>query len=94
MVMEAVKKGDRTLNALLTEMSGFKGNEGIIVMAATNRIDTLDDALLRPGRFDRQIEVGLPDVKARHDILKLHSRNKPLSKDVDLKKSSFRDYLF
>lgn len=80
------EEGDRTLNALLTEMSGFKGNEGIIVMAATNRIDTLDEALLRPGRFDRQIEVGLPDVNARHDILKLHSRNKPLSKDVDLRK--------
>ena len=67
-------------------MSGFKENEGIIVMAATNRIDTLDEALLRPGRFDRQIEVGLPDVNARFAILKLHSRNKPLSKDVDLRK--------
>ncbi len=55
-------------------MSGFKGNEGIIVMAATNRIDTLDEALLRPGRFDRQIEVGLPDVNAREAILKLHSK--------------------
>ncbi len=80
------EEGDRTLNALLTEMSGFKENEGIIVMAATNRIDTLDEALLRPGRFDRQIEVGLPDVNARFAILKLHSRNKPLSKDVDLRK--------
>ena len=88
------EEGDRTLNALLTEMSGFKGNEGIIVMAATNRIDTLDDALLRPGRFDRQIEVGLPDVKARHDILKLHSRNKPLSKDVDLKKVALETIYF
>lgn len=80
------EEGDRTLNALLTEMSGFKGNEGIIVMAATNRIDTLDEALLRPGRFDRQIEVGLPDVNARLAILKLHSKNKPLSKEVDLGK--------
>ena len=80
------EEGDRTLNALLTEMSGFKGNEGIIVLAATNRIDTLDEALLRPGRFDRQIEVGLPDVNARLAILKLHSKNKPISKDVDLQK--------
>lgn len=79
------EEGDRTLNALLTEMSGFKENEGIIVLAATNRIDTLDEALLRPGRFDRQIEVGLPDVNARYAILKLHSKNKPLAKDVDLK---------
>ena len=78
------EEGDRTLNALLTEMSGFKENEGIIVLAATNRIDTLDEALLRPGRFDRQIEVGLPDINGRLAILKLHSRNKPLSKDVDL----------
>ena len=80
------EEGDRTLNALLTEMSGFKGNEGIIVIAATNRIDTLDEALLRPGRFDRQIEIGLPDVNARYSILKLHSKNKPLSPEVDLKK--------
>lgn len=80
------EEGDRTLNALLTEMSGFKGNEGIIVLAATNRIDTLDEALLRPGRFDRQIEVGLPDVNARFAILKLHSKNKPISEDVDLRK--------
>ncbi len=77
---------DRTLNALLTEMSGFNENEGIIVMAATNRLDTLDDALLRPGRFDRHIEVSLPDVNAREQILKLHSRRKPLSASVSLSK--------
>ncbi len=80
------EEGDRTLNALLAEMSGFKENDGIIVVAATNRIDVLDDALLRPGRFDRQIEVQLPDIKAREKILKLHGRNKPLSEDVDFKK--------
>lgn len=79
-------EGDRTLNALLTEMSGFSSSEGTIVVAATNRIDTLDEALLRPGRFDRQIEVGLPDVNARKKILKVHSNNKPLSDDVDLEK--------
>ena len=75
-------------------MSGFKGNEGIIVLAATNRIDTLDEALLRPGRFDRQIEVGLPDVNARLAILKLHSRNKPISKDVDLRKVALETVYF
>jgi len=80
------EEGDRTLNALLTEMSGFKENEGIIVLAATNRIDTLDEALLRPGRFDRQIEVGLPDKNGRLAILKIHSKNKPLSEDVDLER--------
>ena len=80
------EEGDRTLNALLTEMSGFKENEGIIVVAATNRIDVLDEALLRPGRFDRQIEVELPDINARYRILKLHSNNKPLSREVDLRK--------
>lgn len=80
------EEGDRTLNALLAEMSGFKENEGIIVVAATNRIDVLDEALLRPGRFDRQIEVELPDVNARHKILNLHARNKPISNDVDLRK--------
>lgn len=88
------EEGDRTLNALLTEMSGFKGNEGIIVVAATNRVDTLDEALLRPGRFDRQIEVGLPDVNARYSILRLHSKNKPLSKDVDLKKVALETVYF
>lgn len=78
------EEGDRTLNALLAEMSGFKENDGIIVVAATNRIDVLDEALLRPGRFDRQIEIQLPDVSAREKILKLHVRNKPLSPNVDL----------
>jgi cell division protease FtsH len=77
---------DQTLNALLAEMSGFNENEGIVVVAATNRLDTLDEALLRPGRFDRHIEIGLPDVKARLKILRLHSKNKPVSKEVDLEK--------
>ena len=81
----ASEEGDRTLNALLAEMSGFKENEGIIVVAATNRIDVLDEALLRPGRFDRQIEVQLPDIKAREKILMVHARNKPISRDVDLR---------
>ncbi len=80
------EEGDRTLNALLTEMSGFKENEGVIVVAATNRIDVLDEALLRPGRFDRQLEVELPDVNARYRILSLHSKNKPLSEEIDLRK--------
>lgn len=88
------EEGDRTLNALLTEMSGFKENEGIIVVAATNRLDVLDEALLRPGRFDRQIEVELPDVNARHRILKLHAENKPISKDVDLKKLAMETVYF
>lgn len=87
-------ESDRTLNALLTEMSGFKGSEGIIVIAATNRIDTLDEALLRPGRFDRQTEVGLPDVNARYKILKLHSKNKPVSKEVDLHKVAYQTVYF
>lgn len=87
-------EGDRTLNALLTEMSGFGSNEGTIVVAATNRVDTLDEALLRPGRFDRQIEVGLPDINARYKILKLHSENKPLSEEVDLKKVAFQTSYF
>lgn len=76
---------DQTLNALLTEMSGFHDNQGIVVIGATNRIDTLDEALLRPGRFDRQIEIGLPDVNSREKILSLHTKNKPLSDDVDLR---------
>ncbi len=76
---------EQTLNQLLVEMDGFDGNEGIIVMAATNRRDILDPALLRPGRFDRQILVSYPDVKGREEILKVHSRNKPLAPDVDLK---------
>lgn len=77
---------DQTLNALLSEMSGFNDNEGIVVIAATNRLDTLDDALLRPGRFDRHIEIELPDIKSRLKILELHSVNKPLDKNVDLNK--------
>ena len=76
---------EQTLNQLLTEMDGFEGNEGVIVMAATNRSDVLDPALLRPGRFDRRIMVGRPDVKGREAILKVHARNKPLSDEVNLK---------
>ena len=76
---------EQTLNQLLVEMDGFGVNEGIIVMAATNRKDILDPAILRPGRFDRKIAVGAPDVGGREDILKLHARNKPLAEDVDLK---------
>ncbi|NLW39455.1 MAG: ATP-dependent zinc metalloprotease FtsH [Tissierellia bacterium] len=76
---------EQTLNQLLVEMDGFGTNEGIIIMAATNRPDILDPAILRPGRFDRRIYVGLPDVKAREEILKIHTRNKPLADDVDLK---------
>ena len=76
---------EQTLNQLLVEMDGFGVNEGIIVMAATNRVDVLDPAILRPGRFDRKISVGRPDVKGREDILKVHSKEKPLSEDVDLK---------
>ena len=75
---------EQTLNALLTEMSGFSNSEGIIVIAATNRLDTLDEALLRPGRFDRQIEIGLPDLNARRSILSLHVKNKPISDQVDI----------
>ncbi|KIS04192.1 ATP-dependent zinc metalloprotease FtsH [Paucilactobacillus wasatchensis] len=76
---------EQTLNQLLVEMDGFSGDEGVIVMAATNRSDVLDPALLRPGRFDRKILVGRPDVKGREAILKVHSKNKPLANDVDLK---------
>lgn len=75
---------EQTLNQLLVEMDGFAVNEGVVVMAATNRVDVLDPALLRPGRFDRQIYVGLPDIKGREEILKVHTRNKPLSEDVSL----------
>ena len=75
---------EQTLNQLLVEMDGFEVNQGIIVMAATNRPDILDPAILRPGRFDRKIAVGRPDVKAREEILKVHAKNKPLSDDVDL----------
>ncbi len=74
---------DQTLNALLTEMSGFHDHQGIVVIGATNRLDTLDEALLRPGRFDRQIEIGLPDVNSRKKILELHAKSKPIGEDVD-----------
>ena len=76
---------EQTLNQLLVEMDGFNANDGIIIMAATNRADILDPALMRPGRFDRQIYVNMPDVKGREAILKVHARNKPLAKDVNLK---------
>ena len=76
---------EQTLNQLLVEMDGFAANEGVVVLAATNRADVLDPALLRPGRFDRQIYVGLPDIKGREDILKIHVKGKPLSEDVDLR---------
>ena len=76
---------EQTLNQLLVEMDGFGTNQGVVVMAATNRADILDPALLRPGRFDRQVYVGLPDIRGREDILKLHVKNKPLAEDVDLK---------
>lgn len=76
---------EQTLNQLLVEMDGFGANEGVIIIAATNRPDILDKALLRPGRFDRQVTVGRPDTKGREDILKVHSRNKPLAPDVNLK---------
>lgn len=77
---------EQTLNQLLVEMDGFGVNEGIIVMAATNRVDILDPAILRPGRFDRKVGVGRPDVKGREEILKIHSKEKPLAEDVDLKR--------
>ncbi len=77
---------EQTLNQMLVEMDGFGTNEGIIVMAATNRVDILDPAIMRPGRFDRKITVSRPDVGGREEILKVHARNKPLSDDVDLKK--------
>nr|WP_293007817.1 MULTISPECIES: ATP-dependent zinc metalloprotease FtsH [unclassified Oscillibacter] len=75
---------EQTLNQLLVEMDGFSANEGVVVLAATNRVDVLDPALLRPGRFDRQVFVGLPDIRGREEILKVHTRGKPLSEDVDL----------
>ena len=74
---------EQTLNQLLVEMDGFGANDGVIIIAATNRPDILDPALLRPGRFDRQIYVGLPDIKGREAILRLHARNKKLEPDVD-----------
>lgn len=77
---------EQTLNQLLVEMDGFGVNEGIIVMAATNRVDILDPAIMRPGRFDRKVYVGRPDVRAREEILEVHCKNKPLGDDVDLKK--------
>ena len=76
---------EQTLNQLLVEMDGFAANEGVVVLAATNRADVLDPALLRPGRFDRQIYVGLPDIKGREEILKVHAKGKPLAEDVDLR---------
>ncbi len=77
---------EQTLNQMLVEMDGFVGTESVIVLAATNRLDILDPALLRPGRFDRQITMGYPDIEGRHDILKVHIKNKPLAPDVDLMK--------
>jgi cell division protease FtsH len=77
---------EQTLNQLLVEMDGFGKNQGVIIIAATNRPDILDPALLRPGRFDRQVTVGIPDVKGREDILKVHAKGKPLAPDVDLNK--------
>ena len=75
---------EQTLNPLLVEMDGFGRNEGVVVLAATNRADVLDPALLRPGRFDRQVYVGLPDIRGREEILKIHAKDKPLAEDVDL----------
>ena len=77
---------EQTLNQLLVEMDGFSANEGVVVLAATNRADVLDPALLRPGRFDRQVYVGLPDIKGREEVLKVHAKGKPLAEDVDLHK--------
>ncbi|MCC8045334.1 MAG: ATP-dependent zinc metalloprotease FtsH [Clostridiales bacterium] len=79
---------EQTLNQLLVEMDGFGVNDGIIVMAATNRVDILDPAILRPGRFDRQVAVGRPDIKGREEILQVHSKGKPLADDVDLKETA------
>lgn len=81
-VLQSHDEKDQTLNALLTEMSGFKDEEGIVVIAATNRLDTLDEALLRPGRFDRHIEIGYPDVSAREAIIQLYLKNRPVSDEV------------
>ena len=76
---------EQTLNQLLVEMDGFEANEGVIIIAATNRKDVLDPALLRPGRFDRQVSVGNPDIKGREKILAVHARKSPLGPDVDLR---------
>ena len=84
---------EQTLNQLLVEMDGFGANEGIIVMAATNRVDILDPAILRPGRFDRKVAVGTPDVQGREDILKVHSKNKPLAENVDLRQVDLENLL-
>eukprot|EP01026_Neomeris_dumetosa_P029138 TRINITY_DN2361_c0_g1_i4.p1 TRINITY_DN2361_c0_g1~~TRINITY_DN2361_c0_g1_i4.p1 ORF type:complete len:664 (-),score=95.39 TRINITY_DN2361_c0_g1_i4:365-2356(-) len=81
---------EQTLNQLLTEMDGFEGNTGVIVIAATNRADILDPALLRPGRFDRQVSVDLPDLKGRREILKVHAKNKKLAEDLDLDELALR----
>ena len=81
---------EQTINQLLTEMDGFEGNTGIIILAATNRPDVLDAALLRPGRFDRQVTVDRPDLQGRVQILKVHSQGKVLSKDVDLERIARR----
>lgn len=85
---------DQTLNALLGEMSGFRPAEGVIVIGATNRAEMLDPALLRPGRFDRRIEVAMPDRDAREKILRLHARGKPMDADVDLSDLAARTVLF
>ncbi|MCG7859826.1 AAA family ATPase, partial [Flavihumibacter sediminis] len=76
---------EQTLNQLLVEMDGFEANEGVIILAATNRKDVLDPALLRPGRFDRNVTVGNPDIKGREKILGVHARKTPLGPDVDLR---------
>ena len=81
--MAAVATKKQTLNQLLVEMDGFGINESVIIIAATNRADILDPALLRPGRFDRQVYVGRPDVKGREAILRVHSKGKPLAPEVD-----------
>ncbi len=82
---------EQTLNQLLVEMDGFGVNEGIIVMAATNRVDILDPAILRPGRFDRKVAIGTPDVSGREDILKVHAKNKPLSEDVEKRITAYHE---
>lgn len=81
---------EQTLNQLLTEMDGFEGNTGIIVIAATNRVDILDPALLRPGRFDRNVSVDVPDVRGRKEILGVHSRNKKLDEELDTEEIALR----